>query len=114
MIDAMNMDPRLYEANGRRQGHALGHNGTDASGRQADGAEVGIHNSLVDDVAALPIFLIIHYERHRGGGCEESCIAGGREQIWPCQKRMLQIQNCTVQVERCPGGSVYSPTRKRK
>jgi hypothetical protein len=74
------MDPRLYEANGRRQWHALRHNGTDAGGRRADGAEVGMHSFLVDDVAALPILLIIHDERHRGGGCEDSCIAGGREQ----------------------------------
>jgi hypothetical protein len=34
----------------------------------------------VDDVAALPILLIIHNERHQGGGCKESYIAGGREQ----------------------------------
>ncbi len=34
------MDPRLYEADGRRQWHTLRHNGTDNSGRQADGAEV--------------------------------------------------------------------------
>ena len=47
---------------------------------RADGAEVGIHSFLVDDVAALPILLIIHYERHRGGGCKDSFIAGGREQ----------------------------------
>ena len=74
------MDPWLYEANGRQQGHAMRHNGTDASGRRADGAEVGIHSFLVDIVAALPILLIIHYERHQGGGCEESCITDGREQ----------------------------------
>ena len=74
------MDPRLYEANGRRQWHALRHNGTDAGGGRADGAEVGMHSFLVDDVAALPILLIIHDERQRGGGCEDSCIAGGLEQ----------------------------------
>jgi hypothetical protein len=28
----------------------------------------------------LPIVLIIHYECHRGGSCEDGCIAGGREQ----------------------------------
>jgi hypothetical protein len=46
------MDPRLYEADGRRQWHALRHDGADTSGQQADGAEVGIHRFLVDDVAA--------------------------------------------------------------
>jgi hypothetical protein len=74
------MDPRLYKADGRRQWHVLRHNGADNSGRRADWAEVGIHSFLVDDVAALPIILIIHYERRRGGGCKDSCIAGGREQ----------------------------------
>ena len=55
-------------------------NGADASSRQADGAEVGVHRLLVDDVAVLPIFLIIHDERHGGGSCKDSCIAGGLEQ----------------------------------
>ena len=36
------------------------------------------------DVAASPVFLEIHDERHRGGGCEDGCedccVAGGREQ----------------------------------
>jgi hypothetical protein len=72
------MNPRLYEADGRSQWHTLRHNGADNSGRRADGAEVGIHCFLVDDVAALPILLIIHDERHRGGDCEDSCSAGGR------------------------------------
>ncbi len=75
----LHMDPRLYKAaDGRRQWHALRHNGADASDRRVDGAEVEIHSFLVDDIAALPILLIIHYERHRGGGCKDSCIAGGR------------------------------------
>jgi hypothetical protein len=52
------MDPRLYEADGPRQRHALRHSGADNSGRRADGAEVGNHSFLVGDVAALPILLI--------------------------------------------------------
>jgi hypothetical protein len=47
------MDPRLYEADRRHQRHALRHNGADNSGRRADGAEVGIHSFLVDDVAGF-------------------------------------------------------------
>ena len=74
------MDPRLYKADRRRQWHALRHNCADNSGRRADGAEVGIHRFLVDDVAALPILLIIHDERHRGGGCKDGCVASGRKQ----------------------------------
>ena len=35
---------------------------------------------LVDDVAALPVFFVIHDERHQGGGCEDGCVAGGQEQ----------------------------------
>jgi hypothetical protein len=75
------MYPRLYKADGRCQRHAfLRHNGADVRGRPAYGADVGVHRLLVDDVAALPILLIIHYERHRGGGCEDCCIAAGQEQ----------------------------------
>jgi hypothetical protein len=34
---------------------------------------------LVDGVAAVPILLVVHQQRHRrGGGCEGECIAGGR------------------------------------
>jgi hypothetical protein len=74
------MDLRLFEADGRCQWHVLHHNSAGASGHGADGAEVGVHRFLVDDVATLPIFLIFHDERHRGGGCQDSCIVGGREQ----------------------------------
>jgi hypothetical protein len=38
----------------------------------------------------------------------------GWSKVWPCQKQMLQIQNCTARVVQCLGGSVHSPTRKRK
>jgi hypothetical protein len=71
---------RLYEADERRQRHAMRHNGADASGRRAYGAEVGIHGLLLNDVASLPILLIIHDERQQGGGCKDSSIAVGREQ----------------------------------
>ncbi len=84
----LHVDPRLYKADGRRQGHALRHNGTDASGRQADGAEVGIYSFWVDDVAVLPILLIIHYEWFNGLGSfnlptfpkESSTSPGGKAQ----------------------------------
>jgi hypothetical protein len=48
---------RLYKADGRCQRYALRHNGADASGRRAGGAEVGVHRLLVDDVALLSILL---------------------------------------------------------
>jgi hypothetical protein len=34
----------------------------------------------MDDVTALPILLVVHDERHRGGSCEDGCIACRREQ----------------------------------
>ena len=38
----------------------------------------------------------------------------GGSNIWTCQKWMLQIWNCTVQVMQCSRGSVYLlPTHKR-
>jgi hypothetical protein len=107
------MDPRLYKADRRRQWHALRHNGADASGRRADGAEVGNHSFLVDDVAALSILLIIHYERHRGGGCEESCIAGGRAgaKFGPAKKNVADTKLHGVYRKRYVGfgGRVTHP-----
>ena len=74
------MYPRLYEAHGRRERHVLRHDGAHARGRGAYRAKIGVHRFLVDDIAALPILLIIHDERHRGGGCEDGWVAGKRQQ----------------------------------
>ena len=108
------MYPRLYEADGRRQRHAFRHNGADASGRQAYGAGVGVHRLLVDDVALLPILLIIHDERHQGGGCDDSCIAVGRQQSLALPKTKVADTKLHSAVVWCPGGNPSSPTRKRK
>jgi hypothetical protein len=54
--------------------------GANAGGCRAYWTKIAVHCFLVNDVAAMPIFLTIHDERHRGGGCEENCIAGGQKQ----------------------------------
>ena len=105
------MDPRLYEADGRRQWHALRHNGANTGGCRAYWTKIAVHCFLVNDVATLPIFLIIHDERHRGGGCEDSCIAGGQKQSLALPKTDVADSNlhstsgAMLQRERIPANA---------
>ena len=56
----------------------------------------------MDDVAALPILLIIHSERHRGGGCKDRCIASKRE-----ERLALPKTDVTDPELDCASGTVF-------